>query len=249
MVPTKGLEEYGCEREEIPEGLLRQVIGKVEVEWGWLGSEMAVQSADHKDFTTWKPMPVPLFEEGPAGFRSKEEVPATRLGPFGFARWNEGASLAFFATVRKGEFVEAVLHTRAGERGWLRLREARVYPEEPSIACTCPAGACAEAEEGSGHPHWTVLNPHYALRLYVAPDPRAPWVPFLDDAPFLGGEELEKRGAASWGFNMGLQRNGFGRVFLWHGETAGGLSGVTEGWLPSRHRDGSPLLRPAGYFC
>lgn len=249
MVPTKGMEEYGCERGELPEGLLRQVIGKVRVDWEWLGSEMAVQSANHKDFTTWEPVPVPVYEEGPEGFRLKEEVPATRLGPFGFARWNGGASLTFFATARKGEFVETVLHTRTGERGWLRLRETRVYSEEPSIAYTCLAGACAEAEEGSGHPDWTVLNPHRALRLYVAPDPRSPWVPFLDDVPFLGGEELEKRGVESWGLYMGLQRNGFVRVFLWHEETAGGLSGVTVGWLPIRDRDGSLLLWPVGHFC
>lgn len=249
MAFSAGMETYACPREELPQGLLRQVVGKVTVTWYRLEMEHPAPHPDHADFATWEPVPVPIYREGASGFELQEEVPATRLGPFGFTRWNEGASLTFFATARKGEFVETVLFTRTGERAWLRLREPKGSSTGPFVSYICLTGQCGEAEEGSGHPDGSVLNPHPVLRLHVAPDPRSPWIPFQRDDPFLGEEALEKRDVDTWGLYMGEQIGGFVRIFVWGEETTGGWRGTTVGWLPIRDRDGALLLWPVDYFC
>jgi hypothetical protein len=249
MSASGGMEDYCCTREELPAGLLRQVIGKVTLTWYWLEMKDAAKNPNFRDFTTWEPVPVPLYEEGPSGFQLKARVPATKLGPFGFARWNEGASLTFFATARKGDFVEVVLHTRTGERAWLRLEGPFGNWPELTVSYTCLLGRCADVEEGSGHPDWSVLNPHKVLRLYLAPDPLSPWIPFQSEDSLLGQEELEKQGVTFSGLYMGDQINGFVRIFLWQDEAPGPLSGVTVGWLPIRDPDGALLLWPVDYSC
>lgn len=253
MAPAGGDETYAYKREQLPEGLLRQVVGKVTVTTSLWEMESRGRIRTYDAGTIWETVQVEIYEEGQSGFELKEVVPAARLKPFSSTSFHEDASIIFFATARKGEFVETVLDTETGKRGWLRVSPERAWlgllPGDKGYVCSydCLSGECAK--EFSSHPDWSVLNPHPMLPLHLTPDPRSPWVPFQDFEAFVPEELCEDQDVSTWNLFMGEQVGGFVRIFLWDEKFTAGRPGKTLGWLPIRDQDGSLLLWPVGYFC
>ncbi len=234
-----GEETYYFSRKNLPQGLLREAIGEVTVLWYWLRRLDPKSHVDWKDFRTWEPISVPFYGLGSSGFKEAGRLSLADLKPFGADRWNEGCYLTFFATSRDGDFVETVVDTSAGRRVWLRLAE--MAGDDLDISYSCLSGECSG--ETSGHPDWAVFNPHPVLKLYLAPDPKAPWLPFEGDQPILA-----KAGESADGLYMADQVNGFARIVVFE-QGSSGSPPLTVGWLPIRDADGTLLLWPVSYGC
>jgi hypothetical protein len=148
------VEELYLSREELPDGVLRGLLGVATVQ-----------------VFAGTPWVLPRFEPGASGFVATGEVVLVQTQAVSGWTYADEALRRYPVVDRKGAFLQVILDARTGERAW--LQEQPELGPRPTVSFHA---LDAEGLEGSGIDLHSLLAPDEGVTFYEAPSPGAPRV-------------------------------------------------------------------------